>query len=37
MKDAEEAHIRVNNMYLLTELRGGVVFAGRTDLVQRGA
>ena len=23
LKDAEEAHIRVNNMYLLTELRGG--------------
>ena len=23
MKDAEEAHIRIKNMYLLTELGGG--------------
>ena len=42
MKDAEEVHIRINNMYLLTELGGGGegeggIFAGRTDLVQRGA
>ena len=40
MKDAEEVHIRINNMYLLTELGGGgegLIFAGRTDLVQRGA